>query len=144
MAKRVKATVKIDRPTLNRALTVRNGPVGKKMASLAALSTIETKKVALERTTPRTRRHINSIKSTTEQVPEGTRVVTSSIHYGGAPEKATRPHIIRPRVAKVLRFETSAGEVVFARSVRHPGTKAQHILRDGVKRAGRRIARLGT
>lgn len=137
----MKARVRIDEPRLSAALEVRNGPVGKRMASFAALATRESKQVARERTTPRTRRHIDSIKSTTEQTSTGIKVVTSSIHYSGAPEKATRPHIIRPRFASVLRFEVGS-EVVFAARVRHPGTPARHILRDGVRRAGRKIDRL--
>lgn len=40
-------------------------------------------------------------------------------------EKGTRPHVIRPRRAKALRF-VSGGRTVFARVVHHPGTKAQH------------------
>lgn len=36
----------------------------------------------------------------------------------------TRPHVIRPRNAKALRFRGSSGEHVFAGKVNHPGTKA--------------------
>lgn len=39
----------------------------------------------------------------------------------------TRPHIIRPRRAKALRFEVS-GRVVFSKMVRHPGTRANNFL----------------
>lgn len=42
----------------------------------------------------------------------------------------TRPHIIRPKKAKVLRWE-DAGGVHFAKFVRHPGTQPQ----DWMKRA---------
>ncbi len=41
--------------------------------------------------------------------------------------EGTRPHIIRPRRAKALRFEVG-GEVVFARKVRHPGTRPNNFL----------------
>jgi hypothetical protein len=40
----------------------------------------------------------------------------------------TRPHIIRPRRAKALRFE-AGGRVVFTKLVRHPGTRANNFLR---------------
>ncbi|MFJ7586956.1 hypothetical protein ACIQZO_06090 [Streptomyces sp. NPDC097617] len=39
----------------------------------------------------------------------------------------TRPHIIRPRRAKVLRFEIR-GREVFAAYVRHPGTRPNDFL----------------
>ncbi|MGW1501186.1 hypothetical protein ACWCQW_21845 [Streptomyces mirabilis] len=42
--------------------------------------------------------------------------------------EGTRPHIIRPRRAKgVLRFEVD-GQVVFAKVVRHPGTRPNNFL----------------
>ncbi|MDN3056844.1 hypothetical protein PH213_20280 [Streptomyces sp. SRF1] len=39
----------------------------------------------------------------------------------------TRPHLIRPRRAKALRFKLG-GRVVFAKLVRHPGTKPNDFL----------------
>lgn len=39
----------------------------------------------------------------------------------------TRPHIIRPRRKRALRFEVG-GREVFAAYVRHPGTRANNIL----------------
>ncbi|WP_086859899.1 hypothetical protein [Streptomyces milbemycinicus] len=39
----------------------------------------------------------------------------------------TRPHIIRPRRARALRFEVD-GRVVFSAFVRHPGTRANNFL----------------
>ncbi|MFF2612378.1 hypothetical protein [Kitasatospora sp. NPDC058046] len=48
--------------------------------------------------------------------------------------EGTRPHIIRPRRAKALRFEVG-GRTVFAKVVHHPGTKPnpflQRALREG-------------
>ncbi|MDX3237209.1 hypothetical protein PV392_16325 [Streptomyces sp. ME03-5709C] len=40
----------------------------------------------------------------------------------------TRPHLIRPRRAKALRFEVG-GRTVYAKLVRHPGTRANNFLR---------------
>jgi len=42
-------------------------------------------------------------------------------------EYGARPHIIRARRAMALRFEIH-GDVVYAKYVRHPGTRAQRIL----------------
>lgn len=45
----------------------------------------------------------------------------------------TGPHIIRARKKKALRFE-SDGKVVFARSVRHPGTRGNPWLLNAAER----------
>ena len=47
--------------------------------------------------------------------------------YAQFVEYGSRPHIIRARRAMALRFEVR-GEVVYAKYVRHPGTRAQRIL----------------
>lgn len=49
--------------------------------------------------------------------------------------QGTRPHLIRPRRASVLRFEVG-GRVVFAKLVRHPGTRANDFMRRALE-AGR-------
>jgi hypothetical protein len=47
--------------------------------------------------------------------------------YLGYHMSGSHPHIIRPRRRRALRF-TSDGAVVFARRVRHPGTRANPFL----------------
>jgi hypothetical protein len=42
-------------------------------------------------------------------------------------EKGTKPHEIRPKNKKSLRF-TSGGETIFAKKVNHPGMKARPIV----------------
>ena len=44
----------------------------------------------------------------------------------------TRPHLIRPRRAKALRFE-AGGDVVFTKLVRHPGTRANPWLQRALR-----------
>jgi hypothetical protein len=44
----------------------------------------------------------------------------------------TRPHIIRPRRKKALRFEVD-GQVVFSSIVRHPGTRANPFLQRALR-----------
>ncbi|MGO4748286.1 hypothetical protein AB4212_06575, partial [Streptomyces sp. 2MCAF27] len=39
----------------------------------------------------------------------------------------TRPHLIRPRRARVLRFEVD-GHVVFSAFARHPGTRPNNFM----------------
>jgi hypothetical protein len=41
--------------------------------------------------------------------------------------EGTRPHLIKPRRAKALRFE-AGGHVVFAAYARHPGTRPNNFL----------------
>jgi hypothetical protein len=50
-------------------------------------------------------------------------------------EQGTRPHIIRARRRKALRF-MQGGQVRFARAVRHPGTRGSHFLTRALPLAG--------
>lgn len=69
--------------------------------------------------------------------------VTGSVHaradYALYVHEGTRPHVIRPRRAKALRFEVG-GRVVFAKMVRHPGVRARPFLRNAGVRVARRMA----
>jgi hypothetical protein len=49
------------------------------------------------------------------------------IHHEGS-----KPHIIMPRRATMLRFVGRTGQVVFARRVNHPGTKPNRYLADNL------------
>lgn len=83
-----------------------------------------------------------------------TAFVVARASYAAYVEKGTRPHVIRPRNAKVLRFPSSgtsttlagrvrtgearrlgSGAYVFASKVNHPGTKAQPFLLPAAKKA---------
>ena len=66
--------------------------------------------------------------------------------YAAAVELGTKPHEIRPRRRKALRFAPggsgrlsgaprSGGAVVFAKRVRHPGTRAQPFMVPGAQKA---------
>lgn len=50
-------------------------------------------------------------------------------------EFGTRPHVIRPRNAKALKFNVG-GRTVFARSVNHPGTRPYRWLSKSGERGG--------
>ncbi|MHC1624033.1 MAG: HK97-gp10 family putative phage morphogenesis protein [Candidatus Methanospirareceae archaeon] len=96
-----------------------------------------------------------------KNVPVRTGLLRSSIEKGGfgnvlyvsmgnarayyAPfvEYGTRPHVIYPRRAQALRFEVR-GQVIFAKYVRHPGSKPRHVMRrstEEVLKEFRRILR---
>ena len=53
--------------------------------------------------------------------------VGSPVKYAKLHHEGTRPHIIRPRNAKALRFVVG-GRVVFASRVQHPGTRPNPYL----------------
>jgi hypothetical protein len=53
--------------------------------------------------------------------------IGSDVDYAPMVHDGTRPHIIRPKNAKALRFRVN-GRVVYARVVRHPGTRARPFL----------------
>lgn len=61
--------------------------------------------------------------------------VFNPVEYAPYIEEGTRPHVIRPKRAKALRFVVD-GRVVYARIVHHPGTKAQHVLARAVREVG--------
>jgi hypothetical protein len=53
--------------------------------------------------------------------------VIFDVDYAAAVNDGTRPHAIRPRTKKALRFRVG-NRVVFARVVHHPGTKGTRFL----------------
>jgi hypothetical protein len=61
--------------------------------------------------------------------------VFNPVSYAPYLEEGTKPHIIRPKTKKALRFKVG-GRTVFAAFVNHPGTKAGHVLTDAVRQAG--------
>lgn len=61
-------------------------------------------------------------------------LVGSDVPYAIFVHEGTRPHVIRPRRARVLVFYVGNQKVV-ARSVNHPGTKPNRYLTDNLKYA---------
>ena len=57
--------------------------------------------------------------------------IGSPLDYALIHHEGTRPHIITPDRAEVLRF-SSRGRVVYTRVVRHPGTKPNKYLADNL------------
>jgi hypothetical protein len=69
-----------------------------------------------------------SIHMRQERAPFGQQIrIGSPLSYALMHHEGTRPHIITPDRAEVLRF-SSRGRIVYARSVRHPGTKPNKFL----------------
>jgi len=57
-----------------------------------------------------------------------TATVGPTVEYAKFVVKGTRPHLITPRRAKALRYKTRTGQWVFAKRVRHPGTRANDFV----------------
>lgn len=74
-----------------------------------------------------------------KEVEVGRGRVISQAPYSAFVEYGTRPHGIFPRRARALRFEVG-NDVIFARYVRHPGSKPRSYMRraleDGLRRLG--------
>jgi hypothetical protein len=65
--------------------------------------------------------------------PRGQQIwVGSKLNYALAHHEGTKPRVITPKSGKMLRF-VSRGQVVYAHSVNHPGTKANRYLADALR-----------
>jgi hypothetical protein len=53
--------------------------------------------------------------------------IGSELPYARMHHEGTKPHMIYPKKAQILKF-TTKGRVVYAHSVRHPGTRANKYL----------------
>jgi hypothetical protein len=75
------------------------------------------------------------IKGRVERGPEGYRGVVHSTHPATIyVVRGTRPHTIRPKRAKALRFRVG-GRTVFAKVVSHPGTKPDDFMSRALRQA---------
>lgn len=54
--------------------------------------------------------------------------VVTSVSYARYENDGTRPHLIRARNRKVLRFPGAGGQLVFVTQVHHPGTTGSQFL----------------
>ena len=56
--------------------------------------------------------------------------IASPLTYAPAVEAGSKAHVIRPKNGRLLRFAVG-GNVVYARQVRHPGTKGRRMFAQG-------------
>jgi hypothetical protein len=57
--------------------------------------------------------------------------IGSTLNYALLHHNGSRPHIIKPKNAQMLRF-TQRGRVVYSRAVLHPGTRPNRYLADNL------------
>jgi hypothetical protein len=55
--------------------------------------------------------------------------IGSNVEYALAHHEGTRPHIITPNDANILRF-SAGGRVIYTHKVNHPGTRPNKYLSD--------------
>ncbi|NPV70292.1 MAG: HK97 gp10 family phage protein [Firmicutes bacterium] len=73
-----------------------------------------------------------------EQVDDLDWRIRSAVSYALAVNQGSKPHEIRPRNAKSLRFVVG-NQVIFAKRVRHPGTEANPYIDRAISRTEKRI-----
>ncbi|MFC8886382.1 hypothetical protein ACFT54_10270 [Streptomyces cinereoruber] len=113
--------VRIDPGRIARTLRLRNGVVARRLAE----RTERTARIA-EREAPGSMGRYITWK--VQEGPGGLQGVIVCDHPATRfVLDGTRPHIIRPRRAKALRFDVR-GRTVFAAYVRHPGSRANDFL----------------
>ncbi|MGW2951490.1 hypothetical protein [Streptomyces eurythermus] len=121
--------VRLDQGRLARFLRLRGGIVERRLARRTSRTADIARDLAPGRMGDFIDWHI-------EQGPRGLEGVITCDHPATRfVLDGTRPHIIRPRRAKALRFEVD-GRVVYSAIVRHPGTRANNFMAEAL-RAGR-------
>lgn len=92
--------------------------------------------------TPRTGRLQRSTKARVVRTAGGKLLrLTNDRKYAPAIDGGARPHVIRPKRRRFLRFRGRDGNWVFARKVNHPGNKPYKFLYRAHRAAGRVVER---
>ena len=116
------ARVNLDRAALTRTFS----EASRRELRVAERQVVNRAKILCPVDTGRLRASIKSKRSGFFTLrPKAT--VYSNVAYAGFVNDGTRPHIIRPRRAKALRFRMN-GRIVYAQVVNHPGTRARPFL----------------
>jgi hypothetical protein len=117
-------------PAMDKLLLSPSGDVGKYLAKKGRLIEAGAKRqVGVQTGALRASIHMRHFSD-----PRGQYVkIGSSLNYARMHHEGTKPHLIRPNTAHMLRFY-SKGQIVFAHMVRHPGTPANRYLTDNMRR----------
>jgi hypothetical protein len=63
----------------------------------------------------------------TKATPNGISIFPTA-SYAGFVDRGTKPHMIYPSEAQVLRWYSPSGDPVFSKYVNHPGTRGVHFI----------------
>lgn len=118
------------RPAMDTYLNSPSGQVGKYLARKGRLIEAAAKRqVGVQTGALRSSIHMRHFTD-----PRGQYVkIGSPLKYARLHHEGTKPHLIRPNTAHMLRFQ-SRGQIVFAHLVRHPGTPPNRYLTDNMRR----------
>jgi hypothetical protein len=121
--------VKFYDSVLDNFLNNPNGEVGRFLKGKGnEILTVARARVGVRTGKLRTSLHMRHMRD-----PRGQHIwVGSSLDYALAHHEGTGPRVITPKSGKMLRF-VSRGQVVYAHSVNHPGTKANRYLSEALK-----------
>lgn len=130
------ANVVINRAALHAVTHGQNGPVYRHITESGLRVQQEARRLVsgplLNVRTGRGRAGIVSRMSVNGQGPVATISTSPETGYMAALHEGTRPHVITPKKARVLRFQTG-GKTIYAAVVHHPGTRARHFLLEAAK-----------
>lgn len=116
------ARVRLDRAALNRTMT----DASRRELREASRQVVNRAKVLVPVRTGRLRSSIRAGQPRFFSL-RGQISVGSDLEYAAFVNDGTRPHVIRPRRAKALRFVVG-GSTVYAMKVNHPGARARPFL----------------
>lgn len=117
------ATVRLDRGAIRRAIR------GASMSELRRVgpAVVNRAKVLAPVRTGRLRAAIGPARYSRTWTLRPQVTIDVNVDYAGFVNDGTRPHIIRPKNKRALRFVVD-GRVVFATVVHHPGTRAKPFM----------------
>ena len=123
------ATVVFRERKLDNYLNQPGGEVGKYLAKKGRIVTTAARgQVGVRTGALRSSIHMRHLRDSRGQYVK----IGSSLPYARMHHEGTKPHMIYPKRASILRFMTK-GRMVFTHVVRHPGTKANKYLTDNLK-----------
>lgn len=123
------ATVVFRKAELDFLLNSPEGDVGKYLAKKGRLIMAAAKaQVGVRTGALRSSIHMRHLRDSRGQYVK----IGSNLDYALLHHQGTKPHVIRPDRAKVLRF-VRGSRVIYTTSVMHPGTKANRYLSDNLK-----------
>jgi hypothetical protein len=123
------ATVVFRKAELDFLLNSPEGDVGKYLAKKGRLLMAAAKaQVGVRTGALRSSIHMRHLRDSRGQYVK----IGSNLDYALLHHQGTKPHVIRPDRAKVLRF-VRGSRIIYTTSVMHPGTKANRYLSDNLK-----------